>query len=395
MTSRPAAVSPSRRTIRPVAVAGFAIVHLAALGVFWVGFSWSGILLCLASYYLRMFAITAGFHRYFSHRTYRMNRFWQFALAFLGQTSAQRGVLWWASIHRHHHRYSDQPEDAHSPIQRGFWWSHIGWILSDEFRETEIERIPDLEPHRELRWLNRNEYLATMLYAVAMAFAFGPAGLFYGYFLSTVLLWHGTFSINSVMHLFGRRVYETSDDSRNSFLFALLTMGEGWHNNHHHYPGSAAQGFRWWELDFSYYILRAGSRLGIVRDLRAVPARVKAARVNAGARANVEIATAGISLHERVEILSRRWSELEHSAVVAAHHAIDDLNAARASAAARLDALQKEYAAARSRAGRAADRRLEELSAEIDRTREALAETLEALLTAAGGGGGWALESGG
>ena len=101
---------------------------------------------------------------------------------------------------------------------------------------------------------------------------FGWQGLVYGFLLSTVLLWHGTFMINSLMHLIGRRVYETNDDSRNSFLFAVLTMGEGWHNNHHHFPGTAAQGFRWWEVDPTYYLLRIFESVGIVRDLRRRPA---------------------------------------------------------------------------------------------------------------------------
>ncbi|MGZ6988280.1 MAG: acyl-CoA desaturase, partial [Thermoanaerobaculia bacterium] len=209
-------------TVRPSAVAGFLLVHVAAVaGVAVLGFSWKGVALCVASYYVRMFAITAGFHRYFSHRSFRLARAPQFLLALLGQTAAQKGVLWWASNHRHHHKYSDRPEDIHSPVQNGFWWSHIGWILSGRYEETDFSRIPDLAKYPELRWLNRNQYGATLVYALALFLAFGWTGLVYGYFLSTVLLWHGTFTINSVMHLFGRRVFPTTDQSRNSMLFAL------------------------------------------------------------------------------------------------------------------------------------------------------------------------------
>ena len=275
--------SAAPRRIAASSAAGFALVHLAALGVFAVGFSWKGVALCLGSYYLRMFAITAGFHRYFSHRTYRLGRVPQFLLAFLGQTAAQKGVLWWASNHRHHHKYSDRPEDIHSPIQGGFWWSHMGWILSPDYVETDLSRVPDLAKYPELRWLDRHAVPADdPLRPSPLALAFGWIGLFYGYFLSTVLLWHGTFSINSVMHVFGRRVFATTDDSRNSFLFALVTMGEGWHNNHHWAPGSAAQGFRWWEVDPSYYLLWLGEKLGIVRDLHRPPRHWREAAREAG-----------------------------------------------------------------------------------------------------------------
>jgi hypothetical protein len=183
--------SPARR-FRAGAVAGFLFVHVAAaVGVVALGFSWPGAVLCLASYYLRMFAITAGFHRYFSHRAYRLARVPQFLLAFVGQTAAQKGVLWWASNHRHHHKYSDRPEDIHSPIQRGFWWSHIGWILSPDYVATDLSRVPDLAKYPELVWLDRHEYLPTALYGASLYLAFGWTGLFYGYFLSTVLLWLG------------------------------------------------------------------------------------------------------------------------------------------------------------------------------------------------------------
>ena len=371
-------VTPLRRNprIRPAAAAGFLLVHLAALGVFWVGLSWKGVALCLASYYLRMFAITAGFHRYFSHRTYRLGRVPQFLLAFLGQTSAQKGVLWWASNHRHHHKYSDRPEDLHSPTQRGFWWSHMGWILAEDYEETNLSRIPDLVKFPELLWLDRNMYLPTMLYGLALFLAFGPTGLFWGYFLSTVLLWHGTFTINSVMHVWGRKVFPTTDTSRNSFLLALLTMGEGWHNNHHFYPGSAAQGFRWWQVDPSFYLLWAGEKAGIVRSLRRVPAHLKAASAAAEAtRARLEE-----SMREKVDALSARWAAEIAAAQKGAQEKFVEMDAARARAAARLEELQADYAAARQRAGDAASRRIDELQAEIEGARLQLAQLLEEMI---------------
>ena len=368
--------APRVHALRPSAVVGFLLVHVAALGVLVIGFSWKGVALCIASYYLRMFAITAGFHRYFSHRTYRLGRVPQFLLALLGQTAAQRGVLWWAANHRHHHKYSDRPEDIHSPIQKGFWWSHMGWILAEDHAIADSSRVPDFAKYPELVWLDRNEYAATLLYGVALYFAFGPVGLFYGYFLSTVLLWHGTFSINSVMHLFGRRVFATTDDSRNSFLFALVTMGEGWHNNHHWAPGSAAQGFRWWQVDASYYLLWLGERLGLVRGLHRPPARWREAAVEARRTGR---AFTSVRLHEQVQSLTRRWTEVRDSARLTAHDALAELEAARLRAAAQLDRLHEEAAAAGARAGR----RLDEIHAEIEKARAHLAEILERLVAAA------------
>jgi fatty-acid desaturase len=357
-------------------VIGFLLVHVAALGVFFVGFSWMGVALCLASYYLRMFAITAGFHRYFSHRTYGLGRVPQFLMAFLGQTAAQRGVLWWASNHRHHHRYSDRPEDIHSPIQRGFWWSHIGWILSRAQDEPDYSRVPDLVKFPELVWLDRHEYLPTISYAVALYLAFGWTGLFYGYFLSTVVLWHGTFCINSVMHLFGRRVYATTDDSRNSFVFALVTMGEGWHNNHHWAPQSAAQGFHWWEVDASFYLLWLGEKIGLVRGLHRRPRHFREAAVEAMRTGR---AFTSVRRLEQVQTLTRRWHDLGASARLHAQDTLVELDAARARAAARLDRLHDEAAAASARAGK----RLEELHAEIEHARAHLAEILERLVAMA------------
>ena len=375
-------------TVRPTAVAGFLLVHVAAVvGVAVLGFSWKGVALCVASYTLRMFAITAGFHRYFSHRSFRLARVPQFLLALLGQTAAQKGVLWWASNHRHHHKYSDRPEDIHSPVQNGFWWSHIGWILSGLYDETDFSRIPDLAKYPELRWLNRNQYGATLIYALGLYLAFGWTGLIYGYFLSTVLLWHGTFTINSLMHLFGRRVFPTADQSRNSMLFALITMGEGWHNNHHYYPSSAAQGFRWWQVDASFYLLWLGEKIGVVKGLRRAPSlAVTQALALARSKLEVTVETSSQAMDDDpLAQLTARWEALGDAARVTAHQALADLEAARQRAAQRLDALQTDYAAALARAETAASQRLDELKAEIEKTRRELYDTLVRLVDAAEG----------
>ncbi len=250
-------------------------VHLTALiGVFALGWSAKGFALAIALYFVRMFFVTAGYHRYFSHRTYKTSRFFQFVLAWGASTSLQKGVLWWAAHHRRHHKYSDTPKDVHSPRQYGFWWSQIGWILAPDFNTTDMTRVPDLARYPELRWINRYHLIPGITLAVLLFLVGGAHALIWGFFVSTTLLWHGTFTINSLTHVFGRRRYLTTDDSRNSFILALITMGEGWHNNHHHYQSAAQQGFRWYELDLSYLVLRLLGALRIVWDIRKVPPHV-------------------------------------------------------------------------------------------------------------------------
>jgi stearoyl-CoA desaturase (delta-9 desaturase) len=249
----------------------FVLMHVACVAVFFVHFSLPLVALCVASYFLRMFFITAGYHRYFSHRTYKLGRVGQFVFAFMGTTATQKGVLWWAAHHRHHHKFSDQPADIHSPIQRGFWWSHAGWFLCSANNETRWELISDLAKFPELRWLNRWYLVPPVLYALAFFAIGGWSALVWGFVVSTVLLWHGTFTINSLSHVFGSKRYRSNDTSTNNWVLAFITMGEGWHNNHHAYMASANQGFFWWEYDFSFYILRALSWAGVTRDLRKPP----------------------------------------------------------------------------------------------------------------------------
>jgi stearoyl-CoA desaturase (delta-9 desaturase) len=192
-------------------------------------------------------------------------------MALLGTLSVQKGVLWWAANHRHHHKHSDKHEDIHSPVLGGFWWSHTGWIIVKDYEETKMELIPDLAKYPELLWLNKYYLVPPVLFSSLFFFIGGPAALIWGFFLSTVLLWHGTFTINSLSHVFGRKRYVTGDESRNNWFLALLTMGEGWHNNHHCYQAAARQGFFWWEVDMSYYLLKAMSWVGITRDLKQPP----------------------------------------------------------------------------------------------------------------------------
>lgn len=265
----------------------FILIHVGCLLVIWCGISPVAFLICIAFYVLRMFAITAGYHRLFSHRSYETSRVFQFLLGFVGAASVQRGPLWWAANHRHHHRHSDTDEDIHSPKLRGIWWAHVGWILKDEDHGDDVTQVKDLAALPELRLLDRYHYIPPLLllggsYLLGIVLSrnfpelhtSGLQMMVWGALISTVLVYHCTFAINSLAHILGTQRFHTGDESRNSLVLALITLGEGWHNNHHRYPGSERQGFYWWEIDITHYILRALSALGIVWNLRQPPARV-------------------------------------------------------------------------------------------------------------------------
>lgn len=250
----------------------FALAHLACLGAILTGVRWQMVVLALALYLIRMFGVTAGYHRYFSHRTFKTSRVGQFLLAVLAQTSAQRGILWWAAKHRHHHRHSDTALDVHSPRHQGFFHAHVGWIFTAEHDGTDYAAVPDLAKYPELIWLEKNEYVPPFLLAVACYLFAGPQGLIVGFFWSTVLLYHCTFFINSLAHVHGGVRYLTGDDSRNNWWLAVLTLGEGWHNNHHAYQRSTRQGFRWYEFDPTFYVLKLLSWVRVTTELGAPPA---------------------------------------------------------------------------------------------------------------------------
>ena len=252
----------------------FVLIHLSCVAAFWTGITWQAVAICIALYWLRMFGIGAGYHRYFSHRSYSTGRFLQFILAFLAQSSAQKSVLWWAAKHRHHHLHSDTQQDVHSPRHKGFVYSHLGWVFSRKHDATDLVKVADLASFPELRWLHKFEVMPAAVLAVLCFLIAGWSGLVIGFLWSTVLVYHATFCINSLAHVHGRKRYVTGDDSRNNWLLAFFTLGEGWHNNHHAYQSSARQGFRWWEIDVTFYVLKALSLVGIVWDLRSPPAEV-------------------------------------------------------------------------------------------------------------------------
>lgn len=262
----------------------FVLIHLACIAVFWTGVTFQAVAICLLLYWLRIFGIGAGYHRYFSHRAYRTSRVFQLILAILSQSSAQKSVLWWAAKHRHHHLHSDTAMDVHSPHQKGFFYSHLGWIFARVNDMADLTKVADFACYPELMWLHRHELVPPLSLALLSFVVGGWPGLVVGFFLSTVLVYHATFCINSLAHVHGRKRYVTGDDSRNNWLLAVFTMGEGWHNNHHAYQSSVRQGFRWWEIDATYYILKALSRLGLVWDLRVPPAAVRRNEHRLGSR---------------------------------------------------------------------------------------------------------------
>lgn len=277
----------------------FLVVHLIPLAAIWTGATLFDWMVCLFLYVSRMFWVTGGYHRYFAHKSYKTSRVFQFIIAFMSMTSAQKGVLWWAAHHRHHHRYSDTPKDPHSMLIYGFWYSHVGWIVGPDFKETDYKTIGDYAKYPELVWLNKHYLVPPVTLAVfvtalgawvnggsplLMFTHYGLGTLFVGFFLSTVLLYHGTFSINSIMHYFGKQRYESNDESKNSLWLALITLGEGWHNNHHYYEVASRQGFFWWEIDITYYILRAFAAVGLIWDLKEVPKHIKYSKNKAHAQ---------------------------------------------------------------------------------------------------------------
>jgi stearoyl-CoA desaturase (Delta-9 desaturase) len=271
------AAPPRSRTAWVNMVPSWLLQIAAVVGVVWMGWSWKGFALALALYFARMFALTAGYHRYFAHRSFRTSRGFQFVLGVLGATCLQKGPLWWSAHHRRHHKYSDRPGDLHSPVQGGLLWAHIGWMALTDTEETQWPWVRDLAKFPELRWLNQHWYLPPLLLAVVLTIVAGPWGLLWGFFVSTTLLFHGTWTVNSIAHRFGSRRYKTPDDSRNNPLIALITLGEGWHNNHHHYQRSERQGFFWWEFDITHYILKVLSWTGLVWDLHEPPRAVREA----------------------------------------------------------------------------------------------------------------------
>lgn len=280
----------------------FFLVQATVLTVFTVPFTWELFWVAVGSYFLRMFGITAAYHRYFSHASFKTSRVFQFVLAWIGSMAMQKGVLWWAAHHRNHHKYSDTDKDIHSPSKKGFWYSHMLWFLRNEYNDYEAKLIPDFYKYPELRFIDRFHWIAPLSYAVVLYLIGGWAWLVYGYAVATFILGHATWTINSLSHVYGSVRYDSRDTSKNNFWLALLTMGEGWHNNHHYYCSSANQGFYWYEVDMSYYILKFLSFFGIVWDLKKPPQKVLDEGLRRDAEKRKEKASKKLSKVEAVSV---------------------------------------------------------------------------------------------
>jgi stearoyl-CoA desaturase (delta-9 desaturase) len=263
------------------------LIHFITLaGIILIGISWLDFIILLISYYLGMLIVSISSHRYFSHKSFKTSRIFQFLLGWLTCTTVQRGPIWWASVHRHHHKYSDTSKDFHSPMT-GFWHSHMGWLTDPKIINIDYRNVKDLTRYPELLWLDKWFDIPIIMMILFLGlFGFylevnypnlgvSPAEMIvYSFLGRTVLLWHATFSINSLMHLVGKQRFATGDTSKNSLLLSLVTVGDGWHNNHHRYPSSARNGFYWWEIDVSYYLIKLLALLGLIWDIKPVPQAV-------------------------------------------------------------------------------------------------------------------------
>jgi stearoyl-CoA desaturase (delta-9 desaturase) len=360
----------------------FVLVHLACFAAIWTGITMTSVVLCVGLYWVRIFGIGAGYHRYFSHRSYATSRAFQFALACLSQSTTQKSVLWWAAKHRHHHLHSDTVDDVHSPRQSGFVYSHLGWIFARRHSDTDLSRVADLARYPELMALHRFELAPAVVLAVACFLIGGWPGLVVGFFWSTVLVYHATFCINSLAHVHGSKRYVTGDDSRNNWLLAFFTMGEGWHNNHHAYQASVRQGFRWWEIDPTFYILKALSWTGLVWDLKSPPEAVLRNEQRLGTKV-IEKAARDLVSSFNIDGIAGRLRALAPSAELADLR--DRLSAAQSRAAGALSSLHvphlptREEIRDRAHAMFARTRSMEEI---IDRAQQMLIEAVGAKLAA-------------
>jgi len=361
----------------------FVVLHIACFAAIFTGITWQSVVVCIALYWLRIFAIGAGYHRYFSHRAYSTSRLFQFVLAFACQTTAQKSVLWWASLHRHHHLHSDTPHDVHSPRHKGFWYSHVGWVFDRKHDRADLVKIEDFARFPELMWLHRLEVVPAVGLGALCWLIAGWPGLIVGFCWSTVLVYHGTFCINSLAHVRGRKRYVTGDDSRNNWLLAFFTMGEGWHNNHHAYQSSVRQGFRWWEYDPTFYLLKALSWTGLVWDLKFPPAQVVRNEHSLGSRV-INRAAEQLAAHFNSERIATAIAATLHGPELSALQ--DSLARAHHRAAEVLANLQlpqipsREELVARARATLAKSPSLDDI---VDRAHELLLASVGTRLTVA------------
>jgi stearoyl-CoA desaturase (delta-9 desaturase) len=252
-------------------VAFFGAIHALALLAPWF-FSWSALLVMIFFHWLfGSIGICLGYHRLLTHRSFQVPNWLSYVITTIGALALQGGPIFWVATHRMHHAYTeDEDKDPYS-ARRGFWWSHMLWLFyqSEEFFNYSCYKrfAPDLDSDHYYRWLNRNYLLLQIPFGLLLYGLGGWDFVIYGLFLRSVLLWHSTWLINSASHLRGYRNFEVDDGSRNLWWAALLTYGEGWHNNHHAHPNVASSGQRWWEIDVTMWAIQALNTFGLAKKV--------------------------------------------------------------------------------------------------------------------------------
>jgi len=246
------------------------LLHIAAIAALF-RFSWKALIVAVIFYYLTTgLGISMGYHRLHTHRSYKVPRWLEYFFALCGSLTLEGGPIFWVAVHRLHHQLSDQPGDPHSP-RDGAFWSHIGWILWGETNHNNTRVMakyaPDLAKHKFYVWLNNYHWLPNVVLG-AIALAVGGLDMFlWAMCFRIVFGLHATWAVNSATHMFGRRRFNTRDDSRNTWWIAIISFGEGWHNNHHAHPTSARHGLAWYEFDPSWILIKALKFLGLAKSI--------------------------------------------------------------------------------------------------------------------------------
>ena len=273
-------ILPNRQKLNWITTIVLILLHIGAVAALFV-FSWRVFAAAVFLYWMTVaLGISMGYHRLHTHRSYQIPRFLEYFFAVCGALTLEGGPIFWVATHRLHHQKSDQPGDPHSP-RDGAWWSHVGWILLGETNHNNTRVLskyaPDLAKYKFYVWLNNYHWVPLTVLGVLL-YAIGGLPLFlWGGCLRVVVGLHSTWLVNSATHMWGRRRFETRDDSRNSWWVALLTFGEGWHNNHHAHPTSARHGLAWYELDHSWILISVLKFFGIAKSVKVASIRSEAA----------------------------------------------------------------------------------------------------------------------
>jgi sn-2 palmitoyl-lipid 9-desaturase len=271
MTSNSIRTAQTTPALSWVSVGFFGTIHALALLAPWF-FSWSALGVTLFLHWLfGSIGICLGYHRLLTHRSFQVPKALEYAITLIGALALQGGPIFWVAGHRLHHLHTEDIDKDPYSARRGFWWSHMLWLFyprAEYFNyETYKQFAPDLARDPFYRWLNRYFLLLQIPVGVLLYVLGGWSFVIYGVFLRAVLLWHSTWLINSATHLVGYRTFDPKDNSRNLWWAAILTYGEGWHNNHHAYPNVAKAGWQWWEIDMTWWSIQLLRRLGLARKV--------------------------------------------------------------------------------------------------------------------------------